>query len=286
MFPIYRLSVRIRYLNSVLSCISQAWLDFLTGISTYRFAGLINQRWLNSPVDQSPVTSPSQSPCIGGRSLWRWWQPTGRFARAQSCGRAGSDLTDGIEILRWVDDLHCSTWVAKCLHITHELSTSDSENRAGRAIGSMSLSQWSAAMSLSPKHTTPFSVTDILSPLDHENYKKTTIEAAIPPLTPYRNTQHPQSMTGMGGMGGMSVPVTNPYHNYVPPLSHHTGSFPSQYCQGSDLAYGDPTRHSTSSWYGTNPDPRFACKYNFVFSLRNNISWCVCVCFYDWIVHR
>ncbi|XP_067681018.1 thyroid transcription factor 1-like [Haliotis asinina] len=122
----------------------------------------------------------------------------------------------------------------------------------------MSLSQWSAAMSLSPKHTTPFSVTDILSPLDHENYKKTTIEAAIPPLTPYRNTQHPQSMTGMGGMGGMSVPVTNPYHNYVPPLSHHTGSFPSQYCQGSDLAYGDPTRHSTSSWYGTNPDPRFA----------------------------
>ena len=127
-----------------------------------------------------------------------------------------------------------------------------------------SMSHWSSAMSLSPKHTTPFSVTDILSPLDHETYKKTTIEAAIPPLTPYRNSQHPQAMAGMGGMGamgGMSVPVTNPYHNYVPPLSHHTASFPTQYCNGSDLAYGDPSRHSAASWYGANPDPRFACKY-------------------------
>ncbi|XP_041354650.1 thyroid transcription factor 1-like [Gigantopelta aegis] len=124
-----------------------------------------------------------------------------------------------------------------------------------------SMSHWSSAMSLSPKHTTPFSVTDILSPLDHETYKKTTIEAAIPPLTPYRNSQHPQAMAGMGGMGamgGMSVPVTNPYHNYVPPLSHHTASFPTQYCNGSELAYGDPSRHSAASWYGANPDPRFA----------------------------
>nr|AMB26749.1 homeodomain protein NK2.1 [Leptochiton asellus] len=111
-------------------------------------------------------------------------------------------------------------------------------------------------MSLSPKHTTPFSVTDILSPIE-ETYKKTTIEAAIPPLaTAYRSPQHhPQ----MGSMSSMSVPVTNPYHNYVPPLSHHTPSFPSQYCNGSELShYGDPVRHSATSWYGPNTDPRFA----------------------------
>ncbi|XP_050405200.1 homeobox protein Nkx-2.1 [Patella vulgata] len=109
-------------------------------------------------------------------------------------------------------------------------------------------------MSLSPKHTTPFSVTDILSPLDHDTYKRTTIEAAIPPLNPYRSSQHPQSMNGTGAM---NLPVTNPYHNYgVPPLSHHTPSYPSAYCNGSDLGYGDPTRHSASSWYGTSNDPR------------------------------
>ena len=122
-------------------------------------------------------------------------------------------------------------------------------------------------MSLSPKHTTPFSVTDILSPIE-EAYKKTTIEAAIPPLvSPYRSPSQHQSaasaMSSMGSMGGMS---TNPYHNYVPQLSHHTSSFPSQYCNGGDLShYGDPmsTRHSSASWYGTNPtDPRLASKLN------------------------
>lgn len=112
-------------------------------------------------------------------------------------------------------------------------------------------------MSLSPKHTTPFSVTDILSPIE-ETYKKTTIEAAIPPLTPYRTTQHPQ--TGMGGLGSMGVPVSNPYHNYGPALSHHTPPFTAQY--GGELShYGDPVRHSSTSWYGGNPDPRFASKY-------------------------
>ncbi|XP_074662278.1 thyroid transcription factor 1-like [Tubulanus polymorphus] len=112
-------------------------------------------------------------------------------------------------------------------------------------------------MSLSPKHTTPFSVSDILSPIE-EAYKKTSIEASIPPLAPYRSPPHqPSSMTSMGSM---SVPVTaSPYHNYVPQLTHHTPSFPTQYCNGSELShYGDPSRHSTSSWYGANPDPRFA----------------------------
>lgn len=115
-------------------------------------------------------------------------------------------------------------------------------------------------MSLSPKHTTPFSVTDILSPIE-ETYKRTTIEAAIPPLAPYRtHSQHPGTAASHQ-MGSMSVPVSNPYHSgYVPPLSHHTPSgFPSQYCNGTDFGhYGDPVRHSSTNWYSSNPDPRFA----------------------------
>ncbi|OWF36018.1 thyroid transcription factor 1-like [Mizuhopecten yessoensis] len=106
-------------------------------------------------------------------------------------------------------------------------------------------------MSLSPRpHTTPFSVTDILSPIE-ETYKRTTIEANIPPLTPYRNhTQHPTHQ-----MGSMSA--TNPYHTgYVPPLSHHTPSFPPQYCNAPDFGYGDP-RTTSASWYGNNRDAGF-----------------------------
>ncbi len=129
-------------------------------------------------------------------------------------------------------------------------------------------------MSLSPKHTTPFSVTDILSPIE-EAYKKTTIEAAIPPLvSPYRTTSQHQtasamsSMSGMGGMGGMAG---NPYNHYVPQLSHHTSpAFSSQYCNGGDLShYGDPmsSRHSSASWYGTNPDPRLASKFIVYYTL-------------------
>ena len=113
-------------------------------------------------------------------------------------------------------------------------------------------------MSLSPKQTTPFSVTDILSPIE-ETYKRTTIEAAIPPLTPYRNhSQYPSPQ-----MGSMSVPVTNPYHGgYVPQLTHHTPSYTSQFCNGTEFGhYGDPTRHGSANWYGTNPDPRLASKY-------------------------
>ncbi|XP_070181048.1 homeobox protein Nkx-2.1-like isoform X2 [Littorina saxatilis] len=123
-------------------------------------------------------------------------------------------------------------------------------------------------MSLSPKHShsTPFSVTDILSPLEHE-YKK-SIEAAIPPLTSYhhrssQNHHHAAMSSAMSGMGGMSVPVTNPYYN-VPQLTHHATGFQAaaaaQYCNGSDLTGYDPTgRHSASGWYSSNPDPRFAC---------------------------
>ncbi|XP_076442904.1 homeobox protein Nkx-2.1-like isoform X2 [Babylonia areolata] len=139
-------------------------------------------------------------------------------------------------------------------------------------------------MSLSPgknSHSTPFSVTDILSPhCSLEDYKK--IEASIQPLGSYHHphphhhrtsttttstttsgqTYSPHVMSSMAGMGSMSVPVTT-YYN-VPQLTHHAAAgfagAAAQYgCNGSDLTGYDPTgRHASSGWYASNPDPRFA----------------------------
>ncbi len=150
-------------------------------------------------------------------------------------------------------------------------------------------------MSLSPKHTTPFSVTDILSPIE-ESYKKTTIEASIPPLIP--PPYHHRSGAGVGASAVSTATVAqqsaaaaamsahgmsmggNPYANYVPQLSHHgTSAFPSQYCNGADLThYGDPmtmtSRHSgTASWYGANPDPRLASR-SLLFSVSQRSTCC------------
>lgn len=156
------------------------------------------------------------------------------------------------------------------------------------------------AMSLSPKHqvhTTPFSVTDILSPIE-ESYRKSAAAAAAAaavgldsslqaPPSPYRSSTGGSSSGSAGGGGGgggggsssnngvsvqqqtsntMSVPVTNPYM-HVPQLSHHgaTAAFPSQYCNGSDIsAYGDMRNSAAAAagWYGaTANDPRFASEY-------------------------
>ena len=119
------------------------------------------------------------------------------------------------------------------------------------------------AMSFSPRHTTAFSVTDILSPIE-ESYKKTTIEASIPPLVPSYRGQAP----GMGGGGG--------YHNYMPAMHHPAAGFQSQYCNGADLVhYADPAATlqarnnaaaaaaAAAGWYNSNPasDPRFASEY-------------------------
>lgn len=110
-------------------------------------------------------------------------------------------------------------------------------------------------MSQSPKHSTPFSVTDILSPLE-ESYKKAVAAAAaaaaensgLGSAAAYRS---PQSQTAM------NVPVSNPYMH----MSHPVNTFPAQYCNGTDISahYGD-VRQSASGWYGTPPDPRFASK--------------------------
>ncbi|KAK9497373.1 hypothetical protein O3M35_004705 [Rhynocoris fuscipes] len=96
------------------------------------------------------------------------------------------------------------------------------------------------AISLSPKHnqphTTPFSVTDILSPIE-ESYRKLE-------LSPYRSG----GSTGGGSTGTVpSPPQTNPYMHV-----HH--QFPPQYCNTTDISYSN-----APGWYGASPnDPRFA----------------------------
>ncbi|XP_045175011.1 thyroid transcription factor 1-like [Mercenaria mercenaria] len=122
-------------------------------------------------------------------------------------------------------------------------------------------------MSVSPKHSTPFSVTDILNPIEElQNFsnfnlplRKTTFgETGIPGLGAYsyRGSGSQGGVGSMNSMSAMSVPVTNPYHNYVPPLSHHTPSFTSQYCNGGDY-YTDPMMRNGTNWYNAgSPDHR------------------------------
>ncbi|KYO37249.1 homeobox protein Nkx-2.1 isoform B [Alligator mississippiensis] len=121
-------------------------------------------------------------------------------------------------------------------------------------------------MSMSPKHTTPFSVSDILSPLE-ESYKKVGMEGSNlgAPLAAYRQSQVSQPAMQQHPMGHNGA-VTAAYHMTaagVPQLSHTTMG---GYCNGnlgnmSELPpYQETMRNSASAtgWYGTNPDPRFS----------------------------
>ncbi|XP_043553776.1 homeobox protein Nkx-2.1 [Chiloscyllium punctatum] len=125
-------------------------------------------------------------------------------------------------------------------------------------------------MSMSPKHTTPFSVSDILSPIE-ESYKKVGMDAAGnlgAHLTSYRQPQVSQPGMQQHPIGhNTSVPAAT-YHmsHGVPQLSH---AAMGGYCNGNisnignmgELpAYQDTMRNSASAtgWYGTNPDPRFS----------------------------
>lgn len=107
------------------------------------------------------------------------------------------------------------------------------------------------AMSLSPKHqphTTPFSVTDILSPIE-ESYRK--LELCAPP-SPYR------SSTGGSSAGGSSTGPAAPSPGAMANPYMHVHQFPAQYCNGSDISYGN----SAAGWYGaTANDPRFASEW-------------------------
>uniref|UniRef100_H3DHL7 NK2 homeobox 4a n=1 Tax=Tetraodon nigroviridis TaxID=99883 RepID=H3DHL7_TETNG len=122
-------------------------------------------------------------------------------------------------------------------------------------------------MSLSPKHTTPFSVTDILSPIE-ETYKKfSAMDGAgnlTSPLGAYRQPQ--VSQTGMQQHSmGHNAAVATTYHmpHSVSQFSH---SAMGGYCNGSignmgDLpSYQESMRNSAAAtgWYSANPDPRFS----------------------------
>lgn len=121
-------------------------------------------------------------------------------------------------------------------------------------------------MSMSPKHTTPFSVSDILSPLE-ESYKKVSMEGNNlgAPLASYRQPQVTQAAMQQHHMGhNGTVPAA--YHMTAAGVSQLSHTAMGGYCNGnlgnmSDLpAYQDGMRGSTTatSWYGTNPDPRFS----------------------------
>ncbi|XP_040283348.1 homeobox protein Nkx-2.4 isoform X2 [Bufo bufo] len=122
-------------------------------------------------------------------------------------------------------------------------------------------------MSLSPKHTTPFSVTDILSPIE-ETYKKfggmDNTGNLSTSLGAYRQTH--VSQTGMQQHSmGHNATVTTTYHmpHSVSQFSH--GAM-GGYCNGSisnmgDIStYQDTMRNSAAAtgWYGANPDPRYS----------------------------
>ncbi|KAL6477899.1 hypothetical protein MHYP_G00137340 [Metynnis hypsauchen] len=121
-------------------------------------------------------------------------------------------------------------------------------------------------MSMSPKHTTPFSVSDILSPLE-ESYKKVSMESSNlgAPLASYRQPQVTQAAMQQHHMGhNGTVPAA--YHMTAAGVSQLSHTAMGGYCNGnlgnmSELpAYQDGMRGSTTaaSWYGANPDPRFS----------------------------
>lgn len=141
-------------------------------------------------------------------------------------------------------------------------------------------------MSLSPKHTTPFSVSDILSPME-ETYKKFAAldgcVASAPTLplglaaAAYRSPpgaaaalqaqhqhqphHHQQQQHPMAGHGGPAYHAMA--HAGVAQFAHGPVA---GYCNGglgnvADLAapYPDSVRSSStaSGWYGANADPRY-----------------------------
>ncbi|CAJ0944231.1 unnamed protein product [Ranitomeya imitator] len=122
-------------------------------------------------------------------------------------------------------------------------------------------------MSLSPKHTTPFSVTDILSPIE-ETYKKfgsmDNTGNLSTSLGAYRQTHISQTGMQQHTMGHNAT-VTTTYHmpHSVSQFSH--GAM-GGYCNGSisnmgDIStYQDTMRNSAAAtgWYGANPDPRYS----------------------------
>ncbi|XP_077166670.1 homeobox protein Nkx-2.4 [Paroedura picta] len=113
-------------------------------------------------------------------------------------------------------------------------------------------------MSLSPKHTTPFSVSDILSPME-ETYKKFggALEGSLGGAAVYRQPPPPQQHP-------MAAPNYHPMAHAAAVPQFAPGPV-AGYCNGglsnvADLApYADGVRGSggASGWYGANADPRY-----------------------------
>ncbi|KAJ3613235.1 hypothetical protein NHX12_019485 [Muraenolepis orangiensis] len=122
-------------------------------------------------------------------------------------------------------------------------------------------------MSMSPKHTTPFSVSDILSPLE-ESYKKVSMESHHlgTPLASYRQPQVSQAAMQQHHMGHNGSVSAAAYHVTAAGVSQLSHSAMGGYCNGnlgnmSDLqSYQDGMRSGATAtgWYGANPDPRFS----------------------------
>ena len=121
-------------------------------------------------------------------------------------------------------------------------------------------------MSLSPKHSTPFSVTDILSPME-ETYKKFGCMEGTgnlsSPLGAYRQQQVSQPSMQQHAMAHNTAVATT-YH--MPHgVSQFTHSAMGGYCNGSignmgDLpSYQDTMRNgaTATAWYGANTETRY-----------------------------
>lgn len=128
------------------------------------------------------------------------------------------------------------------------------------------LSNSPRTMSMSPRHTTPFSVSDILSPLE-ESYKKVSMENNNlgAPLASYRQPQVSQAAMQQHHMGHNGT-VSAAYHMTAAGVSQLSHTAMGGYCNGnlgnmSDLTpYQDGMRGSATAtgWYGANTDPRFS----------------------------
>ncbi|XP_059616161.1 thyroid transcription factor 1 [Phlebotomus argentipes] len=103
-------------------------------------------------------------------------------------------------------------------------------------------------------HSTPFSVTDILSPIE-ESYRK--LELSANPPSPYRSNSSGSSVNSPSALGP-STGMANPYA--MGPLYHSPGV--QSYCTPADnlsLAGHYTDMRSSAGWYGsTANDPRFA----------------------------
>ncbi|XP_062857077.1 NK2 homeobox 4b [Trichomycterus rosablanca] len=130
-------------------------------------------------------------------------------------------------------------------------------------------------MSLSPKHSTPFSVSDILSPLEESCFKKLAcMEAsyrqntAVHPVGSQHSGQHHQHQHHHNHHHQQQQHGLNhgAYH-----VAHGVSQFPhaavaAGYCNGSlggvaELpTYQESVRNqaATAAWYSANPEPRYA----------------------------